>query len=103
MNENNKICYTVQNIKVHDNICLPCYAHSMYLQVKVSCWNNTCTTVQTTCFAGSTLLRDNAWKKRVFLPTDTSQKCTVGKGQTKYFFSLGLMLTFYNGLKNVRE
>ena len=42
--------------------------------------------VQTSCFAGSTSLRDNARKnKTFFLPTDTTQKLRVGKGQTKYF------------------
>ena len=41
--------------------------------------------VQTSCFAGSTSLRDNALKKTFFLPTDPTQNIRVGKGQTKYF------------------
>ena len=40
MNENNKICYTVQHIKVQDVYILPGYVHSMYLMVKVTWWNN---------------------------------------------------------------
>ena len=39
VNENYKICYTVQYIKVKYKIYtfLPCYVHSMYLLVKVTC------------------------------------------------------------------
>ena len=73
-NENYKICYTVQYIKVQVLYILPCYGHAMYLLVKVTCWNNVIFNkqikfiiyyihVQTSCFAGSTFLRDNAWKK----------------------------------------
>jgi len=29
--------------------------------------------------------------KTFYLPTDPTQKFRVGKGQTKYFFNLGLM------------
>ena len=41
VNENNKICYTLQHITVQDvYIFTICYVHSMYLLVKVTCWNN---------------------------------------------------------------
>jgi len=40
VNENYKICYTVQSIKVQDLYILPCYVHCMYLLLKVTCWNN---------------------------------------------------------------
>jgi len=82
---------------------LPCFVRSMYLLVKVTCWNNGILNkynlynlyyihVQTSCFAASTFLRDNAWKNKIFfLPTDPTQKCRVGKGANKVFFNLGLM------------
>jgi len=42
VNENNKICYTVQYIKVQYLYILLCYmyAHYMYLLVNVTRWNN---------------------------------------------------------------
>jgi len=95
VNENNKICYTVQHIKVQDLYIftmLHVYVHSMYLLV--TCWNSGILNiiyiyyihVQTSCFDGSIFLRDNALKNKSFsLPTDPTQKFRVGKGQTKYF------------------